>query len=226
MRCVPCQPEPHSFHLSNTPTLPPSLPTSIPSHSLPHLLLFLGLLADAVSLQSVAATFKVPFSFNVLPVDLPDLNVDMVKREEGELLLVNCSLRLHNLMDETVTPSNPRAAVLKTMRQLQPALATLVEQHTNHNSPFFLSRFLESLHYYALLFDAMDASVADSEERRLFERRVLGRAIVNVVAAEGQERTERQEPLGHWQRRVQRAGFAAWPLSRDVVATASALLST
>lgn len=179
-----------------------------------------------LSFQKVAASFNVPFSFNVLPVDLPELTAAMVKREEGELVLVNCSLRLHSLMDETVTPSNPRGAVLRTMRQLQPALATLVEQNTNHNSPFFLSRFLEALHYYALLFDALDTSVADSEERRLFERQVLGRAIVNVVAAEGQERTERQEPLGHWQRRVQRAGFAPWALSRDVVATAGALLST
>ncbi|GJP38297.1 hypothetical protein CLOM_g22755 [Closterium sp. NIES-68] len=178
-------------------------------------------------LRSVAASWGVPFTFNFIPISLPDLQPSMVRCEADEVLVVNCALRLHNLMDESVTPSNPRAAVLRTMRALAPAITTLVEQNTNHNSPFFLSRFLEALHYYASIFDALDASVpADSQERRLFEQRVLGRAIVNVVACEGQDRTERQEPLGQWERRVHRAGFVGYPLSREVVATAGALLST
>ncbi|CAI5463163.1 unnamed protein product [Closterium sp. Yama58-4] len=178
-------------------------------------------------LRKVAASWGVPFTFNFIPINLPDLQPSMVRCEADEVLVVNCALRLHNLMDESVTPSNPRAAVLRTMRALAPAVTTLVEQNTNHNSPFFLSRFLEALHYYASIFDALDASVpADSSERRLFEQRVLGRAIVNVVACEGQDRTERQEPLGQWERRVHRAGFVGYPLSREVVATATALLST
>ncbi|CAI5533440.1 unnamed protein product [Closterium sp. Naga37s-1] len=178
-------------------------------------------------LRKVAQSWGVPFTFNFIPINLPDLHPSMVRCEADEVLVVNCALRLHNLMDESVTPSNPRAAVLRTMRALAPAVTTLVEQNTNHNSPFFLSRFLEALHYYASIFDALDASVpADSTERRLFEQRVLGRAIVNVVACEGQDRTERQEPLGQWERRVHRAGFVGYPLSREVVATATALLST
>ncbi|CAI5969236.1 unnamed protein product [Closterium sp. NIES-65] len=178
-------------------------------------------------LRKVAQSWGVPFTFNFIPINLPDLQPSMVRCEADEVLVVNCALRLHNLMDESVTPSNPRAAVLRTMRALAPAVTTLVEQNTNHNSPFFLSRFLEALHYYASIFDALDASVpADSTERRLFEQRVLGRAIVNVVACEGQDRTERQEPLGQWERRVHRAGFVGYPLSREVVATATALLST
>ncbi|CAI5528383.1 unnamed protein product [Closterium sp. Naga37s-1] len=178
-------------------------------------------------LRSVAQSWGVPFTFNFIPINLPELQPSMVRCEADEVLVVNCALRLHNLMDESVTPSNPRAAVLRTMRALAPAVTTLVEQNTNHNSPFFLSRFLEALHYYASIFDALDASVpADSMERRLFEQRVLGRAIVNVVACEGQDRTERQEPLGQWERRVHRAGFVGYPLSREVVATATALLST
>ncbi|CAI5519852.1 unnamed protein product [Closterium sp. Naga37s-1] len=89
---------------------------------------------------------------------------------------------------------------------LRPKVVTVVEQYSNHSSPFFLARFYEAL--YAALFESIDASLPRNEvARRVFEEQVLGRAIVNLVACEGQERVERQEPLEQWQQRMLRAGF-------------------
>jgi len=53
--------------------------------------------------------------------------------------------------------------------------------------PFFLSRFYETVHYYLGLFDSLDAAVPrqHSAEKRVLEREVLGRAIVNSIASEG-----------------------------------------
>eukprot|EP00897_Mesotaenium_endlicherianum_P003963 jgi/Mesen1/3595/ME000020S03122 len=114
------------------------------------------------------------------------------------------------------------------LEDVQPAALRLrAGEHTNHNSPFFLARFYEALYYYDALFSALDSALpGDSRERQLYERHVLGRAIVNVVACEGHERVERQEPLSQWQHRMHDAGFRPRPISRSVVTTCSGLLQT
>eukprot|EP00271_Cylindrocystis_brebissonii_P018525 TRINITY_DN528_c2_g1_i1.p1 TRINITY_DN528_c2_g1~~TRINITY_DN528_c2_g1_i1.p1 ORF type:complete len:576 (-),score=187.05 TRINITY_DN528_c2_g1_i1:220-1947(-) len=169
----------------------------------------------------------VPFEYEPVHIKLEDMKPHHVNIRPGEVLAVNCALRLHRLLDETVTPSNPRNAVLRTIGALKPRLLTLVEQNTNHNSPFFLSRFYEALHYYTTMFEELESVLPeDSQERHTYEQQVLGKAIVNVVACEGQERVERQEPLGRWQQRVQREGFRPFALSALVVQTVRGLLNT
>ncbi|CAI7856383.1 unnamed protein product, partial [Closterium sp. NIES-53] len=122
---------------------------------------------------------------------------------------------------------SPRMRVLRTIRMLRPKVVTVVEQYSNHSSPFFLARFYEALYYYAALFESIDASLPRNEvARRVFEEQVLGRAIVNLVACEGQERVERQEPLEQWQQRMLRAGFKPRGVSEGVVTTLHALLQT
>ena len=117
--------------------------------------------------------------------------------------------------------------MLRTIRALNPKIVTIVEQTTNQSSPFFLSRFYEALHYYTTMFESIEDSMPeDSKERMVFEQQVLGKAIVNVVACEGQERTERQEPLDQWERRVRKAGFVASPITYVVMRTVNALLKT
>lgn len=177
--------------------------------------------------QAVAAKWNVPFQYDAIRSRLEDVKPHQINTFPGEVLAVNCSLRLHNILDETATPSNPRSAVLRTIRALNPAILTIVEQNTNQNSPFFLSRFYEAVHYYSALFDLMESSLPeDSEERRVFEHQVLGKAIVNVVACEGKDRVQRQETLGIWQRRVKKAGFEPLTLSPSVVSTVQSLLDT
>eukprot|EP00850_Spirogloea_muscicola_P000286 SM000001S04688 [mRNA] locus=s1:1769874:1774504:+ [translate_table: standard] len=185
-------------------------------------------------LKEVAAKWGVPFEYEKVPSKLEAVSSCMLNLREGDTVAVNCALRLHQptvasaqLLDETVTPSNPRNAVLRTIHGLKPKVVTLVEQHTNHNSPFFLARFYEALFYYAGVFDSIDASIPrDVTARRVFEQQVLGRAIVNVVAAEGQDRVERQESLGQWQKRMVSAGFIARPLVPSVKHTVNGLLQT
>eukprot|EP00850_Spirogloea_muscicola_P004300 SM000018S03665 [mRNA] locus=s18:617991:621233:- [translate_table: standard] len=177
-------------------------------------------------LKSVAAVCKVPFEYQAIGQRIDRVKASMITLRANEVLAVNCSLRLHQLLDETATPSNPRKGVLKMIRELNPSIVTLVEQNAHTNSPFFLARFYEALFYYAGVFESIDASIPRYiAERRLYEQRVLGRAIVNVIACEGKDRVERQEPLGVWQRRFMRAGFVGRPLSEKVVATVQGLLA-
>ncbi|GJP50809.1 hypothetical protein CLOM_g9971 [Closterium sp. NIES-68] len=79
-------------------------------------------------------------------------------------------------LDSSDSDSSPRMRVLRTIRMLRPKVVTVVEQYSNHSSPFFLARFYEALYYYAALFESIDASLPrDEVARRVFEEQVGAR---------------------------------------------------
>ncbi|KAJ6919067.1 scarecrow-like 3 [Populus alba x Populus x berolinensis] len=100
--------------------------------------------------------------------------------EEGEALFVNSIMHLHKFVKES---RGSLKAILQAIKKLNPALLTVVEQDANHNGPFFLGRFIESLHYYSAIFDC------------------------NIIAYEGSNRIERHERADQWRRQLSRAGF-------------------
>ncbi|CAI8616061.1 unnamed protein product [Vicia faba] len=62
----------------------------------------------------------------------------------------------------------------RLLNQLRPKLITTVEQDLSHAGSF-LARFVEALHYYSALFDALgDGLGADSVERHMVEQQLLG----------------------------------------------------
>lgn len=135
---------------------------------------------------------------------------EMLTREnlglkEGETLFVNSLLHLHTYVKES---RGSLKTILQAIKKLGPALLTVVEQDANHNGPFFLGRFLESLHYYSAIFDSLEASLGrNSVERLKIERNHFAEEIRNIVAYEGTERVERHERADQWRRQLGRAGF-------------------
>ncbi|XP_031377940.1 GRAS family protein RAM1-like [Punica granatum] len=126
---------------------------------------------------------------------------------EGETLFVNSIMKLHQYVKES---RGSLKAILQAIRRLGPTLLTVVEQDANHNGPFFLGRFLESLHYYSAVFDSLEASLPrGSPQRMRIERVYYAEEIRNIVACEGAERMERHERADQWRRQLGRAGFQA-----------------
>ncbi|PIA55009.1 hypothetical protein AQUCO_00800025v1 [Aquilegia coerulea] len=124
---------------------------------------------------------------------------------EGELLIVNSIMHLHKYVKES---RGSLKIILQAIKKLSPALVTVVEQDANHNGPFFLGRFLESLHYYSAIFDSLEASLPrHSAQRFKIERMHFGEQIRNIVAYEGPDRIERHERADQWRRQLGRAGF-------------------
>lgn len=75
----------------------------------------------------------------------------------------------------------------------------MVEQDAYHNGPFFLGRFLESLHYHSAIFDSLEASIPQTSPDRLkIENFHFPEQIHNVIAFEGSNRIKRP---------IARAGF-------------------
>ncbi|CAM6084197.1 unnamed protein product [Calypogeia fissa] len=176
-------------------------------------------------LTSFAASFGVPFEFqSVIEEQLENLTPEMLAPRFGEVLAVNSVLQLHRLLNPT-SGENLHRFMHSLCRRLKPAVVTVVEQEANHNAPSFLGRFMEALHYYAAVFDSLDASLPQqSEERVKVEQLFFAQQIKNIVVSDGNERVERHETFDLWQQRMEMAGFYQVPLSAHAVSQAKLLL--
>ncbi|KAG6410410.1 hypothetical protein SASPL_128469 [Salvia splendens] len=171
-------------------------------------------------LTHLAETINVEFEYKgVAANSLSDLNAAMLDRREGETVAVNSILELHPLLAR----EGAIEKVLRVIRELKPAILTVVEQEANHNGSVFSDRFTEALHYYSTLFDSLESCTSD--EDKVMSEMYLGRQICNVVACEGAERLERHETLSHWQRRLGEGGFEAVHLGSNAHKQASMLLA-
>lgn len=177
-------------------------------------------------LAELAKTVRVDFEFRgVIAVKLDDIKPWMLQIRHGEAVAVNSVLQLHKLL-YSAGPEAPIDAVLLLVRELKPKIFTIVEHEANHNQPSFLGRFIEALHYYSTMFDALEACNLPSEnnEQVLIEM-YLGREIYNIVACEDGARTERHENLFQWRLRLLKAGYRPIQLGLNAFKQASMLLT-
>ncbi|CAJ2677619.1 unnamed protein product [Trifolium pratense] len=174
-------------------------------------------------LAQLAQTFGVEFKYRRVVVNsLADLEASMLelRSPETESVAVNSVFELHKL---NARPGSLER-VFSVIRQIQPEIVTVVEQEANHNGSSFLDRFTESLYYYSALFDSLESSLAEPQDKAMSEV-YLGKQICNVVACEGTDRVERHETLNQWRNRFGWAGFSPVHLGSNVLMRASLLLS-
>ncbi|OWM70726.1 hypothetical protein CDL15_Pgr014399 [Punica granatum] len=170
-------------------------------------------------LTELAHSLHIPFEFHPVGEQLEDLRPHMLHRRVGEALAVNSVSRLHRVPGHCLGP------LLAMIRDQAPNIVTLVEQEASHNGPYFLSRFLEALHFYSAIFDSLDATFPpDSSQRAKVEQYIFAPEILNIVAHEGAERTARHERLDKWRKIMEGKGFKGIPLSGNAVTQSKILL--
>ncbi|GJN05192.1 hypothetical protein PR202_ga22801 [Eleusine coracana subsp. coracana] len=148
-------------------------------------------------LSKCAREFGVPFRFHAVAT----ANWDTVRVED-----------LLGIVKES-----PRDVVLGNIRRMRPAVFTLSIVSGFYGSSF-LTRFRGALYYFSAMFDVLDATMPrGSKQRLVLERDVLAPFPLNVIACEGQDRTDRFDSYKQWQLRIQRAGLRQLPLDREVV---------
>lgn len=164
-------------------------------------------------LKSYAKRMGVKFEFSVVKTNLENLKPEDIKLYEGEVLVVNSILQLHCVVKESRGALN---SVLQLIhKSFSPKLLVLVEQDSSHNGPFFLGRFMESLHYYSAIFDSLDTMLPKYDTKRAkMEQFYFAEEIKNIVSCEGPARVERHEKVDQWRRRLSRAGFQAAPIKQ------------
>ncbi|XP_059282006.1 GRAS family protein RAD1-like [Lycium ferocissimum] len=181
----------------------------------PRLVRITGILEDPQDLlelkslmEEVAATcsgIRLEFQLIKEPITASLFTREKLHVREGEALIVNSVIQLHKYVKES---RGSLKTILQAIKKLGPTLLTVVEQDANHNGPFFLGRFLESLHYYSAIFDSLEASLPrDSATRTMIEKCHYAEEIRNIVAYEGSDRIKRHERADQWRRQLGRAGF-------------------
>ncbi|CAK7325710.1 unnamed protein product [Dovyalis caffra] len=178
-------------------------------------------------LANYANTFKVPFEFTAIAQKWDTIQIEDLKIDSNEVLVVNSLFRLRNLLDETVVVESPRNTVLNLIRKMNPDVFIQGVVNGAYSAPFFITRFREALFHYSTLFDVLEANVPrEVPERLLIERDIFGWEAMNVIACEGAERIERPETYKQWQMRILRAGFRQLPLNREIFMTAKERVQT
>jgi hypothetical protein len=169
-------------------------------------------------LANYAESFGVPFEYNPIAKKWETIQLEELKIDKDEFLVVNCLYRGKNLHDESVSVKSSRDIVLNLIRKINPDIFMHGVVNGAFNAPFFVTRFREALFHYSALFDMLETLVPrEDRERMLIEKEIFGREALNVIACEGWERMERPETYKQWQVRNLRAGFAQLPMDRDLL---------
>lgn len=174
-------------------------------------------------LRAYAEEFKVPFDYNPIAKRWDAIQLEELKIDRDEVLVVNCIYRSKNLLDETMAVDSSRTNFLKLVRKINPDLFIHGIVNGGYNAPFFVTRFREALFHFSAMFDMLETIIPrENHERMLLEKEIFGREALNVIACEGWERVERPETYKQWQVRNLRAGFVQLPFDEDIVKHATA----
>ncbi|CAI9276234.1 unnamed protein product [Lactuca saligna] len=165
-----------------------------------------------------AKRFNVPFEYRAIAKTWENVKIEDLDIDPEEMLVVNSVYRMRNVLDETVVENRPRDSVLKFIRKLKPDMFVHGVLNGTYNATYFHTRFRQAVLHFTTLFDMFEATVEhDDEDRKLFERDVFGRDIMNVVACEGRSRVERPEMYRKWEMRNLKAGFVQLELDSDIL---------
>ncbi|XP_074564400.1 scarecrow-like protein 23 [Curcuma longa] len=171
-------------------------------------------------LSDFAEALGLPFEFRPLEGkigNLADPAALLAPRHHGEATVVHW---MHHCLYD-VTGSD--AATVRLLKELRPKLITIVEQDLCHGGGF-LGRFVEALHYYSALFDALsDGASLESAERHAVERQLLAVEIRNIVAVGGPKRTG-ENKVERWGDELTKVGFRRVSLAGNPAAQANLLL--
>ncbi|KAJ4976495.1 hypothetical protein NE237_001601 [Protea cynaroides] len=175
-------------------------------------------------LQKFAHSLGLRFQFRPLLIQSQGLSLAVahlpsaVPLMPNEALIVNCVHFLHRFLRDDAR------LFLRAIRAMNPRVVTVAEREASHNHPF-LQRFVQALDHYTALFDSLEATLPpNSRERLTVEQVWFGREILDLVAAEGDQRTLRHERFETWVELLRSSGFSAVPLSPYALSQAKLLL--
>lgn len=144
-----------------------------------------------------------------------------LKKRKNETVAVNLVFHLSSLnsllkIEET----------LSFVYSLRPSVVVVVEREGSRNNCKFLPRFMESLHYFAAIFDSLDDCLPiDSAERLSIEKNHLGQEIISLINYDKDcENCPRFEKVEMWKRRMESHGFMGVEQSSKSVMQAKLLL--
>jgi hypothetical protein len=147
-------------------------------------------------LASFAETVNLPFSFKVVTVsDMVDLKEDLFEVDADETIAVYSEYFLRSMI------SQPKRleSIMGVVRSINPCIMVVTEVEANHNSPAFVSHFIEALFFFSAYFVCLETFMKwDDPNIMIIESEYFGEGVRSIVAAEGEERKIRHVKIDVW----------------------------
>ncbi|KAM5550808.1 DELLA protein RGL1 [Rosa sericea] len=162
-------------------------------------------------LESFAKTMNLPFSFKMVMVpDMLDLKEDMFELDSEETVAVYS----HFVLRSMVPQPDRLESLMKVIKNIHPSVTVVTEVEANHNSPVFVTRFIEALFFFSAFFDCVETCIEQNDPiRKSLESHYFGNGIKNIVATEGEERKIRNVKIDVWRAFFARYGMEEMELS-------------
>ncbi|KAM5562050.1 GRAS family protein RAM1-like [Rosa sericea] len=137
-------------------------------------------------------------------------NLINLRKKRNETIAVNLVFHLNSLNNNMKISDS-----LKSVHLLNPSIVMLVEQEGSRSPRSFLPRFMESLHYFAAMFDSLDDCLPlESVERLSIEKNHLGKEIKSMLNYDHiQEDRKTEKSTETWKARMESHGFEGINLS-------------
>ncbi|KAF3664694.1 Scarecrow-like protein 28 [Capsicum chinense] len=156
-------------------------------------------------LAEFAEALNLAFEFHPVVDRLEDVRLWMLHVKEGESVAVNCVLQMHRLLYDN--SGGILRDFLGLIRSTNPTIILLAEQEAAHNEPSLDARLVNSLRYYAAVFDSIGFNLPLDSPARIKIEELFAREIRNIIACEGRDRTERHECFGKWRNLMEQGSF-------------------
>jgi len=136
------------------------------------------------------------FSFKVVMVsDMLDLKEDLFEVDADETVAVYSEYFLRSMI------SQPKRleSIMGVVRSINPCIMVVTEVEANHNSPAFVSHFIEALFFFSAYFVCLETFMKwDDPNIMIIESEYFGEGVRSIVAAEGEERKIRHVKIDVW----------------------------
>ncbi|KAG0470977.1 hypothetical protein HPP92_015523 [Vanilla planifolia] len=145
-----------------------------------------------------------------------------LESKRNATIAVNLVFCLH-----TLKSASDISSFLTQIHAMNPSVVTVVQEEGSRAAPGggFLPRFLESLHYFAAIFDSLDDCLpAESKDRLRIEKSLLGREIRKTVVEDYSEKVSTYERLEKWKAVMETNRFEGVRMSSRSVSQAKLLL--
>lgn len=151
-------------------------------------------------------------------------NINELKIKKNATVVVNLVLYLSTLKSYTEI-----SETLTSIHRMNPSAVVVVDKEGGRSCRSFLSIFMESLHYYAAMFDSLeDCLPAESTERLSIEKNHLGREIKSCITNEVMKKEEDHEIINDkfdtWKGMMESIGYEGVRLSSRSLSQAKLLL--
>ncbi|RYR36560.1 hypothetical protein Ahy_A09g041525 [Arachis hypogaea] len=187
----------------------------------PSLIQSLSEKATSTSLSFSKGFSNLVFEFQGL---LRGSRVINLRKKKNETVAVNLVSYLNTLSCFTKISDT-----LGFVHSLSPSIVVLVEQEGSRTpTRTFLSRFTDSLHYFAAMFDSLDDCLPlESAERLRIEKKLLGKEIKNMLNNYENNNIgdcAKYERMEAWKARMENHGFVGNKISSKAMIQAKLLL--